>query len=136
MNCIRVGLVGFGFAGRIFHAPAIAAVEGLELAAIVQSPGSQAREPYPHATIVPSVDALLADKSIGLVVVATPNTTHATLARQCILAGRHAVVDKPFAVTSQEALELIRLGREQNRLLSVFQNRRWDGDFLTVQKLL
>jgi scyllo-inositol 2-dehydrogenase (NADP+) len=136
MKCIRVGLAGFGFGGRIFHAPAIEAVEGLELAAIVQRTGSQAAEAYPHARIVPSVEALLEDKTIGLVVVATPNPTHVQLARQCLLAGRDVVVDKPFAVTAAEAAELILLARERHRLLSVFQNRRWDGDFLTVRKLL
>jgi predicted dehydrogenase len=136
MKCIRVGLIGYGFAGRIFHAPAIEAVEGLELAAIVQRSGSQAAEAYPHAKVVPSVDALLEDKSIALVVVATPNTTHLPLARQCLLADRDVVVDKPFAVTSEEAAELIHLARERRRMLSVFQNRRWDGDFLTVRKLL
>ena len=136
MKCIRVGLIGYGFAGRIFHAPAIEAVEGLELAAIVERSTSQAAKAYPHARIVPSVDALLEDKTISLVVVATPNTTHLQIARQCLLAGRDVVVDKPFAVTSTEAAELVQLARERHRLLSVFQSRRWDGDFLTVRKLL
>jgi predicted dehydrogenase len=136
MKCIQVGLVGFGFAGRIFHSTAIEAVEGLELAAIVQRSGTQAAEAYPHATIMPSVDALLEDKTIRLVVVATPNPTHLAIARQCLLADRDVVVDKPFVVHSGEAAELIQLARERHRLLSVYQNRRWDGDFLTVRQLL
>jgi scyllo-inositol 2-dehydrogenase (NADP+) len=136
MKCVRVGLVGFGFAGRIFHSTAIEAVEGLELAAIVQRTGSEAATAFPHVTIVPSVEALLADKTIQLVVVATPNATHLPIARQCLLADRDVVIDKPFAVTSSEAAELIQLARARGRLLSVYQNRRWDGDFLTVRKLL
>ncbi len=136
MKCIRVGLIGFGFAGRVFHANVLDAVEGLELAAIVQRSGSTAAAAFPHAKIVPSVEALLEDASIQLVVVATPNTTHLPIARQCLLAGRHVVVDKPFALTSGEAVELIELARERHRLLSVYQNRRWDGDFLTVRTLL
>jgi scyllo-inositol 2-dehydrogenase (NADP+) len=136
MKCTRVGLIGFGFAGRVFQSNAIEAVEGLELAAIVQRSGSEAAAAFPHAKIVPSVDALLEDASIQLVVVATPNASHLPIARQCLLADRHVVIDKPFALSSEEAAELIQLARERQRLLSVYQNRRWDGDFLTVRKLL
>ena len=136
MKCIQVGLIGFGFAGRIFHSSAIASVEGLELAAIVQRTGSQAAMAFPHAKILPTVDALLAEASIQLVIVATPNTTHFPIAKQCLLAGRDVVLDKPFALSSIEAAELIQLACTTGRLLSVFHNRRWDGDFLTVRKLL
>jgi scyllo-inositol 2-dehydrogenase (NADP+) len=136
MKCIRVGLIGFGFAGRIFQSNVIEAVEGLELAAIVQRTGSSAAIAFPHAKIVPSVEALLEDTSIRLVVVATPNASHLPIARQCLLADRDVVIDKPFALSSGEAAELIQLARVRHRLLSVYQNRRWDGDFLTVRKLL
>src|ERR1700678_268577 len=136
MKCIRVGLIGFGFAGRIFQSNVIEAVEGLELAAIVQRSGSSAATAFPHAKIVPSVEALLEDSSIQLVVVATPNASHLPIARQCRLADRDVVVDKPFALNSGEAAELIQLARSRHRLLSVYQNRRWDGDFQTVRKLL
>src|SRR5271156_4599559 len=136
MKCIRVGLIGFGFAGRVFQSNVIEAVEGLELAAIVQRSGSSAATAFPHAKIIPSVEALLEDASIQLVVVATPNASHLPIARQCLLADRHVVIDKPFALSSEEAAELIQLARERQRLLSVYQNRRWDGDFLTVRKLL
>ena len=97
MKCIRVGLIGFGFAGRIFHSNVIEAVEGLELAAIVQRSGSEAAAAFPHVKVVPSVEALLEDTSIQLVVVATPNATHLPIARQCLLADRDEVIDKPFA---------------------------------------
>jgi scyllo-inositol 2-dehydrogenase (NADP+) len=136
MKCMRVGLVGFGFAGRIFHANAIEAVEGLELAAIVQRTGDEAALLFPHAKIVRTVEEMLEDTSIKLVVVATPNTSHLPIARQCLLADRDVVIDKPFALNSEEAAELIQLARTRGRLLSVYQNRRWDGDFLTVRKLL
>ena len=136
MKCIRVGLIGFGFAGRIFHSNVIEAVEGLELAAIVQRSGSEAATAFPHVKIVPSVEALLEDTSIRLVVVATPNATHLPIARECLLADRDVVIDKPFVLNSVEAAELIQLARDRHRLLSVYQNRRWDGDFQTVRKLL
>src|SRR5882757_115109 len=136
MKCIQVGLIGFGFAGRIFHSNAIQAVEGLELAAIVQRTGSEAATAFPHARILTSVEDLLQDDSIRLVVVATPNASHLPIARQCLLADRDVIIDKPFALSSVEAAELIELARARGKLLSVYHNRRWDGDFLTVRKLL
>lgn len=136
MKCVRVGLVGFGFAGRVFQASALEAVEGLELAAIVQRTGNEAAAAYPHVKILTSVEAMLADKSIQLVVVATPNASHLPIARQCLLADRDVVIDKPFALSSAEAAELVQLARARGRLLTVYQNRRWDGDFLTVRKLI
>ena len=133
---IDVGLVGFGFAGRTFHAPVIAAVEGLRLAAILQRAGSEAEQAYPAARAVRTLDELLAIDSVRLVVIATPNPTHFELARQCLLAGRDVVIDKPFTTTYAEAASLVELASESKRLLSVYQNRRWDGDFRTLQGLL
>jgi scyllo-inositol 2-dehydrogenase (NADP+) len=133
---IRVGVVGFGLAGRIFHAGVVNAVDGLELAAIVQRTGSTAREAYPHVPIFRSVDELLGDRTVRLVVVATPNDSHFPIAKQCLLADRDVVVDKPFALNSAEAAELIQLARTRGRMLSVYHNRRWDGDFRTIRTLL
>jgi scyllo-inositol 2-dehydrogenase (NADP+) len=132
---IDVGLVGFGFAGRTFHAPIISAVEGLRLAAILQRQGDEAAQAYPDAVIVRSIDDLLAISSLQLLVIATPNTTHFDLAKLCLLAGRDVVIDKPFAPTYTEAAELVAIAEEHQRLLSVYQNRRWDGDFQTLQRL-
>jgi scyllo-inositol 2-dehydrogenase (NADP+) len=134
---IRVGVIGFGLAGRIFHAAVVNSVPGLELAAIVARSGSTAAaEAYPQARIARSVEELLEDAGIRLIVVATPNSSHFPIARQCLLAGRDVVIDKPFALSSAEAAELIRLARSRERLLTAYQNRRWDGDFHTVRKLL
>ncbi len=128
--------MGFGVAGRVFHAPVIRAVPGLHLTAIVQRTGDSAQQAYPDVRVVRNLEELLADKSIRLVVIATPNESHYTLARQCLLAGRDVVVDKPFTTTSREAQDLDQLAHSEGRVLSVHQNRRWDGDFLTVRKLL
>jgi scyllo-inositol 2-dehydrogenase (NADP+) len=140
---IDVGLIGFGFAGRVFHAPMISAVAGLRLAAIVlhsaekQRPaGEDPRTLYPAAQVLGSPDELLQHSNIRLVVIATPNTTHAELTRKCLVAGRDVVVDKPFAVTSREAAELANFAKNSNRLLAVYHNRRWDSDFRTIQQLL
>ena len=133
---INVGLIGFGFAGRTFHAPAIRAVAGLRLAAILQRKGDEAANRYPDIRIARKLEQLFASDSIQLVVIATPNTSHFDLARQCLLAGRHVVIDKPFATTHAEAAELVALAEKCGRLLSVYQSRRFDGDFKTVRNLI
>src|SRR5271154_2658920 len=132
---IKVAVIGFGLAGRVFHAPFVSAVPGLKLSSIVQRNGDEAARAYPHITILRSVEEALASNS-DLVVIGTPNETHYPLAKQALLAGKHVVVDKPFAATSDQALELKELGLKQRRVLAPFHNRRWDGDFLSVKKIL
>lgn len=133
---IDVGLIGFGFAGRTFHAPVIRAVAGLRLGAILQRKGNDAANAYPDVRIAHTLEELLASGSIQLVVIATPNTSHFDLARQCLLAGRHVVVDKPFTTSYAEAAELVALAEKCGRLLSVYHNRRFDGDFKTLRHLI
>jgi predicted dehydrogenase len=133
---IGVGIVGFGLGGRVFHAPFVNAVTGLRLAAILQRKGDEAAKAFPAARIVRSLDEMLADKTIELVVVTTPNATHFELAKQALAAGKHVVVDKPFAATSEQALKLSQLAKDKGLLAAPFHNRRWDGDFLTVKKLI
>ena len=133
---IGVAVIGFGLAGRVFHAPFVSAVPGLKLEAIVQRRGEEAAKAYPDARILRSFEDALSDAAVQLVVVATPNETHFELARKALQAGKHVVVDKPFAATSAQAKELWELAWERGLVLAPFQNRRWDGDFLTVEKLL
>ena len=133
---INVGLIGFGLAGRAFHAPVISAVEGLKLAAIVQRSGNEASELYPKARVVRSADELFALSDIPLIVIATPNETHYSLARQCLAAGRDVVVDKPLTPTLAEARDLFTFAQERRRLLTVYHNRRYDGDFQAVRELI
>jgi len=133
---LNVGLVGFGFAGKTFHAPVIRVVEGLRLTTIVQRHGGGAPDPrYADVEIVRSVDELLS-RAVDLIVIATPNQSHHPIAKQCLLAGRHVVIDKPFTTTVAEAQELVRLSKAERRVLSAYQNRRYVGDFVTVRKLL
>ena len=131
---IHVGLVGFGFAGKVFHAPVIRAVEGLRLSAIVQRHGASDPK-YADVEFVRSLDELLT-RQIDLVVVATPNTSHHPIAKQALLAGRHVVVDKPFTTTLAEAQELVQIAKQQSRMVTVYQDRRYTGDFATVQKVV
>ena len=133
---IRAGLVGFGHGGTIFHAPFLQAIDGLELAAILQRHGDSAAQAYPDATIARSMEELLALPDLDLIVISTPPSTHFELAEQALEAGKHVVLDKPFVATSDEARQLIELARARNRILSVYQNCRWDGDFNTVKQIL
>jgi predicted dehydrogenase len=123
-------------AGRVFHGPLISSVEGLELAAVVERSSNKAAERYPGITTYRSLDAMLADASLNLFVVATPSGTHFQVARQILEAGRNVVVDKPVAVASAEVAQLIALARAKNALLVPFFNRRWDSDFQTIKELL
>ncbi|WP_336322987.1 Gfo/Idh/MocA family oxidoreductase [Streptomyces lavendofoliae] len=137
---LRVGLVGYGLAGSVFHAPLIAATEGLVLDTVVTSAPErrrQAREAFPDVRFAASADELW-DRSgeLDLVVIASPNKTHVPLATAALKAGLPVVVDKPVAGTAAEARGLAGLADERGLLLSVFQNRRWDNDFLTLRSLI
>jgi predicted dehydrogenase len=132
---VRVGLIGFGLAGQAFHAPVIGGVRGMELACILERRGTRAREKYTDVRVARNLDELLEDKEIQLCVVATPNDSHYEYARACLLAGRDVVVDKPFAPTLKESEDLVSLAAERGRLITVYQDRRWDGDFQTVKKI-
>lgn len=136
---LRVGLLGYGLAGRVFHAPLIAATDGLELAAVVtRDPDrrAQVRHAYPGTQLFDRSEDLVGSGGIDLVVVATPNRSHVPMARLAIAAGLPVVVDKPLAATAAEGREVVEEARSRGVPLTVFQNRRWDGDFLTVRRLL
>jgi scyllo-inositol 2-dehydrogenase (NADP+) len=139
---VRVALVGYGMAGRVFHAPFIEAADGIELAAVVTAdPGRrrQAQAAHPAAAIVESADLLwpaAADLGVDLVVVATPNRAHVPVALAALGAGLAVVVDKPLAVTAADGRRVVDEAARRRLLLSVFHNRRWDGDFLTVRRVV
>ena len=133
---LRAGLVGFGHGGTIFHAPFLHAIDGLELAAILQRHGDTAAQAYPGTIVSRTMDDLLAQPNLDLVVISTPPSTHFELAVQALEANKHVVLDKPFVATCDEARQLIELARARHRILSVYQNCRWDGDFQTLQQVL
>jgi scyllo-inositol 2-dehydrogenase (NADP+) len=136
----RVALLGYGLAGSVFHAPFIATTAGLELAVVVtgnDARKAQALSEHPGVTVLPTPDEVwkLAGE-LDLVVVATPNSSHVSLARAALDAGLPVVVDKPFARTAAEGRALVEAASERGQMITVFQNRRWDGDFLTLRRLL
>lgn len=133
---LKAGIVGYGYATKTFHAPLIAAVPGMELAAVSSRDPAKVGADWPGLQVFDSPEALFACAEIELVVIPTPNDTHFPLAAHALAAGKHVVVDKPFTLTTGEAEELIALAHRYDRLLSVFHNRRWDADFLTLQAVL
>ncbi|MFC4016472.1 Gfo/Idh/MocA family oxidoreductase [Micromonospora sp. GCM10011542] len=137
---LRVGLLGYGLAGRVFHAPLIAATPGLRLDAILTRDPQrqeQARQDHPGARLVDDADQLWqASDALDLIVVATPNSQHVPMARAAVAAGLAVVVDKPLAPTSAESRALVEEADRRGVPLTVFQNRRWDGDFLTARRLV
>ena len=133
---IRVGLIGYGYAGRTFHTPLIRATRGLELVAVSSSRPERVTADLPGIAVVPSAGELLATPSIDLIVIAAPPDVHAPLAAAALRAGKHVVVDKPIAPTFDEARATAMLAAGSDRVLAVFQNRRWDGDFLALRDLL
>lgn len=133
---IRVGLVGFGFAGRVFHAPLISAEPRLKLLAVASSDPERVLHSVPMVRVAPNPADLIVADDLDLIVLATPNDTHAPLARAAIDSGKHVVVDKPFTTTLREARELVSCAEKNGRIVSVFQNRRWDSDYLTVRDVI
>jgi predicted dehydrogenase len=133
---IHTGIIGFGLSGKVFHAPFIHTHPGFHLASIVERNHQHSKEIYPYVSVVSDYQQLLNDESLELLVIATPNKYHFPMAKEGMLAGKHVVIEKPFTTTSHEADELISISEECGRKIFVYHNRRWDGDFLTVRKLL
>lgn len=132
----RIGLIGYGMVGAAFHAPLIAAEPRLTLAAIASSRRDAVAAAWPDAAIHADAAALIADDRLDAVVIASPNPSHAPLARAALAAGKHVVVEKPFVVDPADGAALIALAAARGRMLTVFLNRRWDGDFLTAARLV
>lgn len=132
---IKAGIASYGLSGQVFHAPFINAHSGFELTAIVERSKNLASERYPHVKIMRSFEELL-ELDIELVVVNTPDTTHYQYCKMALQAGKNVVVEKPFVFTLAEARELTDLARSKNLLITVYQNRRYDGDFQTMKQLI
>ncbi len=133
---IRVAIIGYGSAGHVFHAPLVSGVPGLELYGIVSSKPDAVRADWPQVAVFAQPAQAFADPLVELVVVATSNESHFSLARDALLAGKHVVVDKPCTVTLEQTTELLALAAAKGLTFTVFQNRRFDADFLSLQEVL
>lgn len=136
MKIIKAGLCSYGMSGKLFHAPFIQSHPGYELAAIVERHLNESREKYPGSRLYRSFEELLADDSLQLIVVNTPVQTHFEYAKAALLAGKAVVVEKPFTVSADEAEKLDQLAKEKNLFLSVYQNRRYDGDYRAIRQVI
>lgn len=136
MSEIGVGLIGYGLGGRAFHAPYVGVTPGMTLRAVVSRDAGKVRADLPDMRVVPDVDALLAEPGIDLVIVSSPDALHAEHALAAIAAGKHVLIDKPFATTLADARRVAEAAEAGGRLLTVFQNRRWDADFRTLRRLV
>lgn len=136
MTPIKTALCSFGMSGWVFHAPFLQVHPGFELYAVWERTKNLAQQKYPGIVTYRSMEELLADAQVELVVVNTPNYTHYQYARMALLAGKHVIVEKPFTVTSAEGRELITLAAAQQRMVSVYHNRRYDSDYRTIQKIV
>ena len=135
-STLNVALIGYGFVGKVFHAPLIANTPGLRLHTVASSDAAKVLADHPHVRVVADAEAAFADAEVDLVVIAAPNPVHAALANAALARGKHVVVDKPFTLDLAEARQVIANAARAPRIVSVFQNRRWDADFLTVRKLI
>ncbi|MGA6957036.1 MAG: oxidoreductase, partial [Candidatus Acidiferrales bacterium] len=135
-NQLQVALIGYGMAAKVFHAPLISSVSGLRLSHIVSSKPDVVKQDWPDAKVLARPAEAFSNPEIDLIVVATPNDSHCDLAQRALGAGKHVVVDKPFTTSVAEAAELAALAKKTGRVLSIFHNRRWDGDFLTLRALI
>jgi scyllo-inositol 2-dehydrogenase (NADP+) len=133
---VNTALLSYGMSGEVFHAPLLMAHPGFTLSSVVQRKGDSAHEHYPAIKVIRNVEAAMEDPSVELVIVNTPNETHFPFAMKALGAGKHVVVEKPFTVTVNEANELIDFAKSKNKILTAFQNRRWDGDYLTLKKVI
>ncbi|MDQ0592851.1 scyllo-inositol 2-dehydrogenase (NADP+) [Chryseobacterium ginsenosidimutans] len=136
MQLVKVGLCAFGMSGKVFHAPFLKEHPGFFISAVVERSKEESKEKYPDATIYRSVEEMLKNADIELVVVNTPVQTHYEYTKMALEAGKNIVVEKPFTVNVSEAEELARLAEEKGLFLSVYQNRRFDRDYLQVQKVM
>lgn len=136
MKVINVGLCAFGMSGKVFHAPFLKEHPGFVLCGIVERSKEESRQNYPEAVIYKSIEDLLQNNEIEIIVVNTPVQTHFEYAKKALIAGKNVVVEKPFTVTFTEAQALVNLAAEKKRFLSVFQNRRFDRDYLKVNEII
>jgi predicted dehydrogenase len=133
---INTGIIGFGLSGKVFHAPFVHTHSGFNLKMIVERHKEDSKKIYPGVEVVRDYQHLLSDDNIDLIVVATQNVLHFPMVKEILLAGKNVVVEKPFTPTSKEAKELIEVAKSSGKKIFIYQNRRWDGDFMTIKKIL
>ncbi|HMH34387.1 MAG TPA: oxidoreductase [Puia sp.] len=136
MQPIKVGMVGYGIAAQVMHLPFISTMEEYQLVSVLERHNNLSQEKYPFVRLVRTIDDMVSDAELDLIVITSPNDTHFPYAEKALLAGKHVVLEKPFTITTDEARALVDLSKRTSKVLSVFHNRRYVGDFLTMKKIL
>lgn len=136
MEKINVGIIGFGLSGRVFHSSLLNANEHFQIKKIFSSKREKVHSIFPDVEVTESLDNVFNDSKLHLIIICGPNDTHYEQTKRALLSGKNVVVEKPFVVNSIQGEELIKIAEDQDLILSVFQNRRWDSDFLTIKKLI
>lgn len=136
MKPIKTGILAYGMSGRLFHAPFVAAHPGFELYAVTERNKKAAKERYPEVKSYNSIEDLLGDEAVEVVIINTPNNTHYDFAKKALQAGKHILVEKPFTTSSAEAREIFDLGKKMGKQVMAYQNRRWDSDFQSLKKVI
>ena len=133
---INTAVISYGISAKTFHLPFITNHQGYALTTIMERSGNSAQQKYPNIKIAKTIEEVLVDPNVELVIIASPNTTHYPYAKAALLAGKHVVVEKPFTNTLDEALELVELSKKTGKICAVYHNRRYVADFLTMKKIL
>jgi predicted dehydrogenase len=133
---INVGVIGFGLSGKVFHAPFLHTHQGFNLKKIVERNSAESKKIYPYVEVVSDYKNLVKDKELDLIVICTPNTSHFPMVKESLKAGKHVIIEKPFTPTAKEADELIKIAKKVKKNIFVYHNRRWDGDFMTIKKIV
>jgi len=133
---ITTGIAAFGMSGKVFHAPLLSFHQGFRLKTICERSKNEVKALYPNVHVARSIEEMLSDEEIELVIINTPDHTHAEYAHKALMAGKHVIVEKPFTLHASEGEDLLNLATRKQKLLTSFQNRRWDGDFITIQKIV
>jgi len=136
MKPIKTGIASYGMSGLVFQAPLLHVHDGFEITSIVERSYKGSKERYPDVSIVRSIEELVKDPDIELIIINTPDSTHFEYCKLALEAGKHVIVEKPFTTSLKDAVDLVQMSKESETVLSVFQNRRWDGDFLTVKRVI
>lgn len=136
MDAIKVGLLGYGLSGSVFHAPLLTSMDEFEINKVLSSKSETIKNELPNTEVVESIEGILEDEQIELVIITTPNILHYQMAYDSLQAGKHVILEKPMVIDVKEGEALVALAKKKQLMLSVYQNRRWDGDFLTVKKLI
>ncbi|MGK9431490.1 oxidoreductase [Bacillus atrophaeus] len=136
VNTIQVGILGYGLSGSVFHAPLLTVLDQFHISKVMTSRTEEVKRDLPEAEVVHDIGDITGDPAIELVIITTPSGLHYEHAKACLRAGKHVVIEKPMTATAEEGEDLKQIAEEQGVLLSVYHNRRWDNDFLTIQKLI